>query len=98
MTSSEAPPTSPPPSTSGGDGLVFFSAYLWIILTAFLWGSTDPLLKHFGAQVEARKHASNNAKKNSFLKETFFELLAFFGDWKYLLAFLANQLGGYKNR
>ena len=78
-------------STAAAPPSVIPSAYFWTILTAFLWGSTDPLLKYFGSKVEAKKRPTK--AKHSFLKETFFELHAFFGDWKYLLAFLANQLG-----
>ena len=54
--------------------------YLWLVVTAMLWGCSDPLLKRFG------ESCGNNERTYGFLS-----LLA---NWKYLAAFLTNQLGG----
>jgi multidrug transporter EmrE-like cation transporter len=59
-------------------------SFMWIVVTAALWGCTDPLLKHFG---KARRPSRGQDK--GILSET----ISFFGDWRYSLTFLANQLG-----
>ncbi len=58
---------------------------LWILLSAFLWGSTDPLLKRFGAAERRSKEGSGGGVLGG--------LLAHFSNWKYSAAFAANQLG-----
>ena len=68
------------------------SSYLWILLTAVLWGATDPLLKHFGAlALEKEKTELGEARVNS--KGLLTELREFFSDWRYSLAYFCNQLG-----
>ena len=73
---------------------------LWIVLTAFLWGATDPLLKLFGKSsaksASVREKAAQNAPtrmRDGFVSETWRELGALLANWKFVLAFLANQLG-----
>jgi len=73
--------------------LVPFSSYLWILVTAVLWGATDPLLKHFGALAleKERKTEPGEGRVNS--KGLLRELREFFSDWRYSLAYFCNQLG-----
>ena len=73
---------------------------LWIVLTAFLWGATDPLLKLFGKSSTKSPSDTQKTSRNSpprmrdgFVSETWRELGALLANWKFVLAFLANQLG-----
>ena len=63
------------------------SSYLWILVTAVLWGATDPLLKHFGALALEKK--KTEPREKGLLRE----LKDFFSDWRYSLAYFCNQLG-----
>ena len=66
------------------------SSYIWILVTAVLWGATDPLLKHFGALAVEKKRGETRLNSN---KGLLGELREFFSDWRYSLAYLCNQLG-----
>ena len=52
--------------------------YFWLIVTALLWGLTDPLLKRFGQEDRGRSEAA---------------LTLLLTNWKYTLTFIANQCG-----
>ena len=66
------------------------SSYLWILLTAVLWGATDPLLKHYGALALEKEKGTAEPVRS---KGLFRDLGGFFADWRYSLTFLCNQLG-----
>ena len=68
------------------------SSYIWIVVTAVLWGATDPLLKHFGA-LALEKEKTGNGKSHEKQRGLLGELKQFFSDWRYSLAYLCNQLG-----
>lgn len=71
----------------------------WIVLTAFLWGATDPLLKLFGkasgerTAEQAEREKPAQFQRSGFLRETWRELSALLANWKFVLALLANQAG-----
>ena len=54
--------------------------YWMLVSTALFWGATDPLLKRFGGQ-------------NTVCKENQNAIFAIFVNWRYILAYLVNQLG-----
>ena len=68
------------------------SSYIWILVSAVLWGATDPLLKHFGA-LALEKEKTENEKSGVKPRGLLGELKQFFSDWRYCLAYLCNQLG-----
>lgn len=59
------------------------ASHFWIVATAFLWGATDPLLKHFGSR-------SIKPKEGGGLLS---DLRALLTNWRYLAALTANQAG-----
>lgn len=73
-------------------------SHFWILVTAILWGGTDPLLKFFGRQSSVDQDPSGvfkqkNDETSNWIINLFRELRGFFGHWKYSLTFAANQLG-----
>jgi len=62
------------------------SQAIWLTIVAFLWGSTNPLLKHYSKGVEK---IDKKGKVPGFLKE----FIYLFSNIKYLLSFLLNQSG-----
>ncbi|TRY69288.1 hypothetical protein TCAL_13858 [Tigriopus californicus] len=73
-------------------------SHFWILITAILWGGTDPLLKFFGRQSSVDQDPSGvfkqkNEEASNCIIRLLRELRAFFGHWKYSLTFAANQLG-----
>jgi hypothetical protein len=69
------------------------SALCWMIITALLWGMTDPLMKLYGSNKkfeENKNPEDNNEELGSGLT---FKTLSLFKRWKYLMTFLLNQLG-----
>ena len=65
----------------------------WMMVTALLWGVTDPLMKHYGADVSAEQDINRNTNDKRHL---IFATLSSFKRWKYVSSFLLNQLGRYK--
>ena len=66
----------------------------WMMVTALLWGVTDPLMKLYGADVSAEQDISEITNNKSHL---IFATLSLFKRWKYVSSFLLNQLGRYGN-
>ena len=66
----------------------------WMMVTALLWGVTDPLMKHYGADVSAEQDINRNTNDKRHL---IFATLSHFKRWKYVSSFLLNQLGRYEN-
>ena len=62
----------------------------WMMVTALLWGVTDPLMKLYGADVSAEQDISEITNNKSHL---IFATLSLFTRWKYVSSFLLNQLG-----
>ena len=62
----------------------------WMMVTALLWGVTDPLMKLYGADVSAEQDINEITNDKSHL---IFETLSRFKRWKYVCSFLLNQLG-----
>ena len=75
----------------------------WVFVTALLWGVTDPLLKYYGKEsfesTNKKKKEEQDTDDNplwslaSLLWGTLSEVASFFSNWRYALAFLANQAG-----
>ncbi|XP_064624271.1 transmembrane protein 234-like [Lineus longissimus] len=59
---------------------------LYLILVAFLWGFTNPMIKQGGAGIE-------NIKKRNALLQFFAEVQFLVSNWKYMVPFLINQSG-----
>jgi len=59
---------------------------VWLSIVAFLWGSTNPLLKYYSKGVES---VGKKGKLPVFIAEFLF----LFSNVKYLLSFLLNQSG-----
>ena len=68
------------------------SALGWMIITALLWGVTDPLLKLYGSN-NVCENKNEKSKTNSLDSGLIFKTLLLFKRWKYLATFLLNQLG-----
>ena len=62
----------------------------WMMVTALLWGVTDPLMKLYGADVSAEQDISEITNNKSHL---IFATFSLFKRWKYVSSFLLNQLG-----
>ena len=62
----------------------------WMMVTAVLWGVTDPLMKLYGADVSAEQDINEITSNKSHL---IFATLSLFKRWKYVSSFLLNQLG-----
>ena len=62
----------------------------WMMVTALLWGVTDPLMKHYGADESAEQDINEITNNKSHL---IFATLSLFKRWKYVSSFLLNQLG-----
>ena len=56
---------------------------LYVILSGVLWGATDPLLKLHGSKKEEGEGEGSLSSG----------LVGAFGNWRFGLAFVANQLG-----
>ncbi len=67
------------------------ASHFWIVLTALLWGATDPLLKHFGAIAEEENKKKQQAAIGGGRGGPFSDLVGFFSDWRYSAAFVCNQ-------
>jgi drug/metabolite transporter (DMT)-like permease len=59
--------------------IVMIDATIAILITALIWGVTDPLMKKFGSLPKHQSWIS--------------DLLPFLANWKYALTFGVNQLG-----
>ena len=62
----------------------------WMVVTALLWGVTDPLMKLYGADVSSEQDINEITNNKSHL---IFATLSLFKSWKYVSSFLLNQLG-----
>ena len=62
----------------------------WMMVTALLWGVTDPLMKLYGADVSAEQDINEITNNKIHL---IFSTLSLFKRWKYVSSFLLNQLG-----
>lgn len=58
----------------------------WLVLVAFLWGSTNPLIKKGSAGIE-------NIKRSNAVWQFLAELKFLVLNWKYIIPFLINQSG-----
>jgi len=67
-----------------------FEAGIGIILTALLWGITDPLLKKFGTGFD--KTSDSNSSESSFISKFWREISFLFTNWKYVFTFCSNQV------
>ena len=67
------------------------SAIGWMVVTAMLWGVTDPMMKLHGKSSDSNQN--KNVKSKSSEKGLIFKTLNLFKRWKFLLSFLLNQLG-----
>ena len=62
----------------------------WMMVTAVLWGVTDPLMKLHGANVSAEQDINEITSNKIHL---IFSTFLLFKRWKYVSSFLLNQLG-----
>ena len=65
----------------------------WMIITALLWGVTDPMMRLYGKNTETEQNKNENAKSRTTENGLIFKTLKLFKRWKFLLSFLLNQLG-----
>ena len=65
----------------------------WMIMTALLWGVTDPMMKLYGSNTETQQNKNENAESRTMENGLIFKTLKLFKRWKFLLSFLLNQLG-----
>ena len=65
----------------------------WMIITALLWGVTDPMMKLYGSNTETQQNKNENAESRTTENGLIFKTLKLFKRWKFLLSFLLNQLG-----
>ena len=69
------------------------TALLWMIITALLWGVTDPLMKLYGGDAGSKENKTKNTSNQTLESGLIFKALFLFKRWKYLATFLLNQLG-----
>ena len=65
----------------------------WMIITALLWGVTDPMMKLYGKNTETEQNKNDKAESRTTDDGLIFKTLKLFKRWKFLLSFLLNQLG-----
>ena len=65
----------------------------WMIITALLWGVTDPMMKLYGKNTHSEQNKNDNAASRTTENGLIFKTLKLFKRWKFLLSFLLNQLG-----
>lgn len=59
-----------------------------LFIPAFLWGTTDPLLRKLSKGIE-------KVEGKTFIEKTYFEFKFIFTNLKYLIVFLLNQFGSF---
>ena len=69
------------------------SALCWMIITALLWGITDPLMKLYGSNKDFEENKNPTDNEEELGTGLIFKTLSLFKRWKYLMTFLLNQLG-----
>ena len=69
------------------------SGLCWMVITALLWGMTDPLMKLYGSNKDFEKNKNTNDNNEELGSGLTFKTLSLFKRWKYLMTFLLNQLG-----
>ena len=65
----------------------------WMIITALLWGVTDPMMKLYGKNTLTEENKNHDAESRTTENGLIFKTLKLFKRWKFLLSFLLNQLG-----
>ena len=65
----------------------------WMIITALLWGVTDPMMKLYGKNTLTEQNKNDKAESRTTENGLIFKTLKLFQRWKFLLSFLLNQLG-----
>ena len=65
----------------------------WMIITALLWGVTDPMMKLYGKNTLTEQNKNDKAESRTTDDGLIFKTLKLFKRWKFLLSFLLNQLG-----
>ena len=65
----------------------------WMLITALLWGVTDPMMKLYGKNTLTEQNKNDKAESRTTDDGLIFKTLKLFKRWKFLLSFLLNQLG-----
>ena len=68
-------------------------ALCWMLVTALLWGLTDPMMKLYGGDTDSNQNKNESTNNETSEKGLIFSTLKLFKRWKFLLSFLLNQLG-----
>ena len=68
-------------------------ALCWMLVTALLWGLTDPMMKLYGGDTDSNQNKNESTNNETSGKSLIFSTLKLFKRWKFLLSFLLNQLG-----
>ena len=68
-------------------------ALCWMMVTALLWGVTDPMMKLYGSSSDSQQNKNECSNTETSEKGLIFSTLKLFKRWKFLLSFILNQLG-----